>query len=256
MALAKQDVSDWVVPPPDLALHPDEVHAWRVALNAEQDVVDRLAVHLSGAERQRADARSSEDGRRRFVVSHGARRKILSRYLATEASVISFSEPEGRKPCLVGVPTDPSVSFNLSHSDDLALLAVTQERAVGIDVERVRPAPLKAEIADRYFSPKERAQWYGLPEEELLEAFFLGWTRKEAYSKALGIGVCGLWTRFHVSLAQGDPVELADDRWEEAGAPRYELRALAAGAGFVAAVAAQGSGWVLKCYHWSPDCHD
>jgi 4'-phosphopantetheinyl transferase len=87
-------------------------------------------------------------------------------------------------------------------------------RPVGVDVERVRPLPDLDEIAARTFSPEERRRLSRLDPAERLAGFFNCWTRKEAYLKALGIGLAGSPTGFTVSLAPGAPARLdhvADD---------------------------------------------
>lgn len=247
--------SDWLTPPPDNSLGPDEVHVWRVGLKPCDKTIVSLGEVLSEGEKALSEGMGSDEIRRRYVVSHAAQRLILGRYLGQRPARITFSEGGSGKPILVTGRACPEISFNLSHSGDLALLAVADQRVVGIDLERVRPAPLHAEIAARYFSPHEYSEWIGLADEERLEGFFLGWTRKEAYSKALGLGVSRCWTRFHVSLTPGAPVMLADDEWGHDKADRYELRELNPGNGYVGAVATQGTGWRLRCYDWCCDLH-
>ena len=107
------------------------------------------------------------------------------------------------------------------------------------------------EIVERYFSRQERETLHTVSSDQILEAFFQGWTRKEAYSKALGQGVSQRWTQFSVPLTPGEVVELPDAGAKVGKDSQFALCPLESGAGYIAAVAAQGTGWHLHCWHWS-----
>src|SRR5438094_10495422 len=85
--------------------------------------------------------------------------------------------------------------FNVSHSKSLGLYAVTRDRRVGVDIERIRPLPDLDEIAERVFSPEERLALRRLPPARRPEGFFNCWSRKEAYGKAIGYGLAPPLTR-------------------------------------------------------------
>jgi 4'-phosphopantetheinyl transferase len=121
---------------------------------------------------------------------------------------------------------------------------------IGVDIERIRPVTAWREIAARYFSKREHEALCSLSNDRALEAFFRGWTRKEAYGKALGQGVSQFWTQFSVSLAPGAATELPIAGSEAGGEGRFTLCPLEPGPGYVAAVAAQGVGWHLRCVQW------
>jgi 4'-phosphopantetheinyl transferase len=157
----------------------DVVHTWRVALRAEPRTVDRLYRLLSPIERQHADARPDE-GRRRYVIAHARLRTILGRLLDRPPQRLRL----GTGPCGKPFVIDAAVEFSLSHEDDLALVAVSCGRPVGIDLATCRPDFPVRELAERYFpanerrlvdtSPEARPAWLGL------------WARKEAWVKAAG----------------------------------------------------------------------
>jgi 4'-phosphopantetheinyl transferase len=187
---------------------------------------------------------------RRFIVSHGATRGILGRYLDERPEQIRVLVDGRGKPHLVPPADGPAICFSLSHSGELALCAVTEGRDVGVDIERIRPVSAWREIAARYFSDRENETLCSLAGDQACEAFFQGWTRKEAYTKALGYGVSRHWTRFTVSLQPGAPAELLN---AAAGAPAgdlFTLCPLAPEPGYVATIAAQGAGWRLSCWQW------
>jgi len=111
---------------------------------------------------------------------------------------IRFRKGTGGKPAITG--DNPGIRFNLSHSKGYALLAIAYDREVGVDVEVVRPKPKAAALVERFFSPNEKAAFRKLAPHEEDAAFFAGWTRKEAYVKAVGKGLRFPLDRFDVSL--------------------------------------------------------
>ena len=241
----------WRDPLASLILTGDDVHVWRVPLDLPPRLVADLAALLWGEEKARAGKFLVEEARRRFVVSHGATRSILSLYLDLRPDEIRFITGERGKPRLATPAGAPAICFSLSHSGEMALCAVAAGREIGVDVERIHPVADWREIAARYFSAGENQALRSLAEDRAGEAFFHGWTRKEAYSKALGEGVSERWSAFTVSLQPGaaaDVVSAAPDAPVEGP---FTLCPLAPGPGYVAAVAAQGVGWRLSCWRWS-----
>jgi 4'-phosphopantetheinyl transferase len=192
-----------------------------------------------------------EEAGRRFVVSHGALRKILGRYLDERPEQIRLVTDARGKPHLASRANAPSICFSLSHGGAFALCAVTKNRDVGVDVEQIRPVSALREIAARYFSRHEREALCAMSPDRTLEAFFQCWTRKEAYSKAMGQGVSRRWTQFSVSLTPGAVAQLPGAGTKAGDDGRFTLCPLEPEAGYVAAVAAWGAGWHLRCWDWS-----
>jgi 4'-phosphopantetheinyl transferase len=159
----------------------DEVHVWRIGL-AVTDAV--AAVHhrmLSAGERRRAAAFTDPAARLRFLVGHGASRHILAGYLAVPPPAVPWRVGRWGKPYLDAVP----LRISLTHSGDLALLAVTGAREIGIDVEAGRGAVDAVRMADRYFTPDEARQVRTASAGDRL--FRRLWVRKEACVKASGV---------------------------------------------------------------------
>ena len=224
---------------------------WRIPLDRPRHLVADLALLLSSEEKARAAQFLCEEARRRFVVSHGATRRILSRYLDLRPEEMGFVTGERGKPHLVTSAGAPAICFSLSHSGEVALCAVAEGRELGVDIERIRPVSAWREIAARYFSPGEQRVLRSLAEDQAREAFFHGWTRKEAYSKTLGEGVSERWTAFTVSPQPGAAAEVVDSAPDGGVEGPITLCPLDPGAGYVAAVAAQGLAWRLSCWQWS-----
>ncbi len=168
------------------SLAPDHVHVWRVSLLRSPKATADLRAVLSPDERARADAQAGERLQRRFVVAHAETRRILAGYLNEDPRTLVFAvHPQG-KPHLSGAGRD--LRFNLAHSGELALLAVSSHREVGIDVEWVDPRRDLGAILPA-FAAEERAALERIPEGERRAALFAAWTRKEAYLKAMGRGI-------------------------------------------------------------------
>jgi 4'-phosphopantetheinyl transferase len=243
-----------VHPPGSAPAAPDltavEVHIWRIGLESPVEVIERLRDVLTVEERARADRFQFERDRSRFIVGRSALRMILGQYLGIEADRLAFRSGAWGKPGLEDNPTD--LRFNLSHSHDLALLAVVRGREVGIDVERLRPLDDAPRLVARFFSEAERAEFLALTEAERQAAFFRGWTRKEAYMKATGQGFSLPLAAFEVPLGPGSRPALlrVAGRPDEPG--RWTFRDLDPGPGFAAAVAVEGAGWKPREFRFDP----
>ena len=227
---------------PDLAN--DEVQTWRVPLDVPPETSARLYETLSGDERRRSARFRFEGDRRRFIVAHGALREILGRYLGARPNQLRFVNNAFGKPAL-SPEFGKRLEFNLSHSADLALVAVAADAKVGVDVECVRPQPDCAQIARHFFAPAEVHQLEKLPVHLQVHAFFDCWTKKEAYVKACGEGLGMPLTSFSVPLTTdhgASAITVAPRRWS-----LYTLRP---GPGYIGALAIAGSGWRLSQWNW------
>ncbi len=154
---------------------------------------------LNEKEKARAKAFKFDRDRESFIVSHAALRKILGRYLKLPPENIQFEFNEHNKPRLL-TPYNADVHFNLSHSHDYALVAITLNHDVGVDVEYMRETRDLENIAKRFFSQAEFDEYQQLPAQQKLEGFYNAWTRKEAFIKAIGKGLHYPLKDFVVSL--------------------------------------------------------
>ena len=157
-----------------------------------------LAALLSQAEQARAARFHFERDRRRYRIGTGWLRWVLGGVTGSDPAALRFERGPQDKPYLASGP-----SFNLSHSGELLLLGVAAEGRVGVDVEVERPIPELDALAGAHFSPAEVAELAGLPPDERARAFLRGWTRKEAFIKALGGGLSLPLDSFTVALAPG-----------------------------------------------------
>jgi 4'-phosphopantetheinyl transferase len=174
------------------------------------------------------------------VSARGALRTILGRYLGIGARHVRFAYGPHGKPTLTSLSATSFPHFNLSHADDVALIAVSLNRPLGVDIERVRPDIATRSEAARFLSSEERTVLASLPASVRVEAFFTCWTRKEAYVKARGCGLSLPLQDFDVSFDPGRPPLLLRTLPDSGDAARWSLHAVPAPRGYVAALAVQG----------------
>jgi 4'-phosphopantetheinyl transferase len=230
-----------------------DVCIWLVTLDRSAAAVERLRAILTEDERKRADRFHFHHDAMRWTVARATLRSILGETLGVEPGQVRFVYGERGKPELAEPFARSGVRFNLSHSAGLALCALTEQRRIGVDIERVRPLADLERLADLTFSPRERAAIRRLAPEFRHEAFFNCWTRKEAYIKAIGEGLAHPLDRFSVSLVPGAParLECVDD--DPAEAKAWMLEALAPSPGYTAAVIVEGHPERIVCETWPED---
>jgi len=246
-----KDSCSWQIPPEsNFELSSHEVHVWRIALEQDEGVFEKLFASFSHDERQRAEQFKFEKLKKRYIVARGALRDILSRYADLAAEAIAFEYEAHGKPKLAEAMNQNQLCFNLSHAENLALLAVSRGHLIGVDVEFVRALDDAEKIAQRFFSPLESSIFCALPEEQKPAAFFNCWTRKEAFIKALGEGLSHPLHRFDVSFIDGEPAALLSTRPDPQEASKWTLLALAPGQNYVGALAVEGGSLELACWQW------
>lgn len=237
---------DWSKPPTDLKLEPHQVDIWRISLDLESDTVKWFESTLSADEFQRAMKFQFPADRVRYAIAHGFLRNVLSRYLGEEPSTIKFSVNSYGRPALKG----NDLEFNLSHSADFALVALTHNRKIGVDVERIRSGISAHVIARQYFSKVEVAELETIPSDLRERAFFVGWTRKEAYIKAQGMGLSLGLDSFDVSITPDEPAILRATRPNPGEAARWTLLSFPVDPRYEAAAAVDGVDVDFRFWDW------
>jgi 4'-phosphopantetheinyl transferase len=164
-----------------------EVHVWRFGLNVHDLALHRFRGWLCETEIIRSDRFRLPHLRRRFVAARGALRSILAGYLSMHPRQLTFSYGPYGKPSVRNSPHD--IRFNLSHSNDLMILAVCGRGCIGVDIEKEDPHFPTREIAARYFCEGEKKQIAQADDKADLAMFFQLWTAKEAVMKATALGL-------------------------------------------------------------------
>ncbi len=226
--------ADWVVGPRSLSLGADEIHVWRVSLDAGDGEHDRTL--LNDEEILRADRFIRPIHGRRFSAARATLRILISRYLSMRPDEITFAYNEFGKPSLAPELASHQLKFNLSHSENLALFAFSRGRDLGIDIQHRTANPDLEKMARRFFSPAEVQSLEALPEPERQDAFYRCWTRKEAYIKAKGKGLSISLSSFDVAFAPGDSPALLRVESGDAERARWALYNIDPGGEFAAAL--------------------
>jgi 4'-phosphopantetheinyl transferase len=159
----------------------DEVDVWLASLEAPMGP----ARGLPPQERERAASFLRPRDAERWVASRRALRHVLSTYLDRDPADIEIVLGENGKPRL----PDGGPEFNLSHSGELALVAVSPARPVGVDVERIEPARDLLALAERALGEEEAISVRAASRDERAAVFYAAWVRHEARLKCLGVGL-------------------------------------------------------------------
>ena len=227
-----------------------EIHVWATPLNAASDALENFSTTLSPEEKERAQRFKFDKHRNRFIAGRGALREILGHYLQANPADLRFSYSANGKPALAEEFVVAGIHFNLAHSDDLALVAVTRIGQIGVDVECVRPIKNVEDLVARFFSPRENDLFQKLPVDERPVAFFNLWTRKEALLKATGEGITGSLSLVEVSFLAGEAARLLAISGDVAKAAQWSLQELSPATGFAGAIAIEARDVSVRCGKW------
>ena len=241
----------WQTPSQPLALLPQAIHVWKIPLQPPRLWLPKLWEMLNVEEQQRAKRYKSQALQDTFVTARGTLRLILHRYLHIEAAHIQFASGTHGKPFISEPVTAPPLTFNLSHSAELALLAIAVNRQIGIDIEHHRRTTNYPSMINRICSPQEQLFLKGLPPEEQQKTFLTCWTRKEAYVKALGQGITFSLKTVTVSLDEREPPEILHVEGNEKESSRWSMRELYPDPDYEAALVGEGNDWTHSCWEWT-----
>lgn len=234
--------------PPVPLLSGSSIHIWQFPTVIPEPELSAFSELLSREERDRASRFHFEKDARRFIIVRATLRSILVGLTHVPAREVSFLYSEHGKPSL----KDPStnVQFSVSHSGDLAMIAVALGHQVGADIEVVREDIEIEKLAARFFSGLECHDLLALPQEQRLEAFFRYWTCKESFLKAQGIGLSRGLGSFDVGLGPRG-AHLAATRPDPAEADLWSLHEVESSSGYAAAVAVEGAVSAVQLFRYA-----
>lgn len=190
----------------------EDLTLWSAPLDHPATLVERMEACLTTEERDRARRFVRLQDQERFIISRGLLRHTLAFLTGDDPQSLIFQYGSHGKPRLAGWDGE----FNLSHSHNRVMIAASPSASIGVDVERVRSNMEVEKLTELVMSPAEKQDWWQLPEEARLTAFFRLWTRKEAFVKAVGEGL----SRSLTSVTVGwHPIrflleEETGERWE------------------------------------------
>lgn len=225
-----------------LRLPAEEIHLWFCRpsdLLLDSDYLQQLLTTLDARELQRMRRFRFERHRRQFCTSHALTRWALSRYADVSPEQWRFEYNNHGKP-FVSNPGHEKLQFSLSHTDGLQLLAVRHQFPVGVDVELRKKRVAGADIAGRFFSSAEVAEFLSAAPEEQQNIFFDYWTLKESYIKACGKGLAIPLRHFSYSILQQGKIRISFAPEREDSPADWRFWLLAVGQDHACALAAGG----------------
>jgi len=232
------------------------IDVWRLRLDDAQldDLSPRYEADrsvLAPDEVARASRFHFAKDRIRFTRCRSVLRHVLGRYLDVAAQGVRFNYTPAGKPELAADQNTRGLRFNVSHSDQMALIAVGVGVRLGVDIERMRADVNAAELSERFFSSRERESLRSLPESLRVAAFYACWTRKEAFLKATGEGLAFPLSDFSVSVDPEKEARLEEIRGNAHAARQWSLIDVHAAVGFRSAVAAESPALAVATFTFS-----
>jgi 4'-phosphopantetheinyl transferase len=215
------------------------VFLYTIRLDTGADEAAACRDLLSADEIGRADRFVDENFARRWQVCRARLRQILASFCNVDPAGLGFIKQEFGKPVLAANQCDPELHFNLSHSNRLAVIAVTNSGPVGVDVEYIKAIRDWPGVASRFFSTHEQKQLASVAADQQQRAFYDCWTRKEAVIKATGEGLSASLDSFDVSLTPGAQPEVLADRRDND--KRWQMYRFEPEPGYVGAIAVHSS---------------
>lgn len=226
----------------------NEIHVWSANIDQPNSVIQELTQTLSEDELKRADRFYFDKHKNRFITCRGILRNILGNYLEIAPEKIQFCYSDRGKPALL--PNNNNLYFNLSHSENMAVYAMTRKLQIGVDIEYIRPITDAEEIAKRFFSESEYKLIQSLPENQKQLAFFNCWTRKEAYIKAIGQGLAYSLDKIEVSLIPGESPRIISIGGDTNLANNWSIYELKLNNSYAAALAIEENNCCLLYREW------
>jgi 4'-phosphopantetheinyl transferase len=235
-------------PPP---LFSGEVHLWRVVVPREDCIPSHWLGLLTAEEQARVACKRIPLDARRTLTSRVCLRLLLGRYLGVPPVSVAFAANANGKPMLAAPPPSPTLEFNVSHSGDWVVLAFARELPLGVDVECHRELEF-SELVNSFFSPRERETWSTVPFADHTRAFFSAWTRKEAYLKALGLGLSKSLDSFSVTFGFGANSELVSCDSDASAPQRWRIVPVDLAPGYACALAVGPAASGLHTFTFEP----
>ena len=224
----------WKTAPQEFNLRAGEVHIWKVDLDQFFEMQVSHTSCLSTDEIQRANRFYFEKDQQRFIAARTSLRFLLGKYLGVSPPEIIFQYEDKGKPYQ---KNNFKLHFNLSHSDQMALLGFVLHTPIGVDIELIKSDIEFETVAEHFFSAYEVKTLLSLPKSQRPEAFFNAWTRKESFIKATGDGLSFPLAEFDVSLMPDEPAKLLATHFDIEEAKYWSLDTFDPAPGFKGAFA-------------------
>jgi 4'-phosphopantetheinyl transferase len=221
---------------------------WYAPLELQPTVIKACLAVLSDDEKQKASSYCFKADSRRYIASRSFLRRLLGTQLGIDPQNIRFQYMPHGKPAITKEQNTEGLEFNLSHSGEIAICALSHNLRVGVDIEIKREVNGWERIAQRYFSEDELDALLNLTPAMRPTAFLRTWTSKEAYVKALGLGLSYPLKEFSMRWSNSRPI-LVRDRHDPTQVGQWAFHPIALER-YTGTVAVESSGIAVKQFAW------
>ncbi len=240
-------LQNWSTSPGSITLSESKIDVWAVPLDLGEDCIAKCHELLSEDEINRAQRFHFEADQRRFTIARGSLRQLIGRYLRCNPHSIVFQTNEYGKPRL-GKENDIPLCFNISHSGEMAVMAFSYGRELGVDIELIREDIEYQSLSERFFSKTETLMLKSLAEKDRLKCFYATWTRKEAFIKAVGKGLSIPLDQFDVSVGLEVSPALLDVRYDCPNSNGWFMSEIALNDFFAGALVVEGENVKIRYF--------
>lgn len=230
----------WQTAPTNYEIDRKTVHVWRSCFEVSLLTDNSFLNGLSNIEVERARRFVRRPDRDRYMFAHAILRYLLGSYLGSRPEELNFATSEYGKP-FITAPGGNEISFSLSHSQDMVLVAIARGTPLGVDVECLREISDAHDIVNRFFSIEEREYLSSLSLSAFYEEFFACWTLKEAYLKGIGKGLSFPLERFSVMFSNKQPNGCKKSHHVSVRVDGWNIERLPLGPGYSGALAVYGT---------------
>ncbi len=236
--------NDWLLPT-------NQVHIWRSTLELPIHQINNLKHLLSPDELEKATHLALTQKRHQYIIARAILRRILSLYVSLHPSELRFRYNRNGKPVLAC--SSNKIQFNVSHSHNLAIYALSSDCLIGVDVEYLyrRSRIDRMKIASRLFTPREYTTLQSLPENQRDKAFLTCWTRKEAFIKAMGWGLSFPLDKFEVTADPNESPKLLTTPYKPKDALDWSMVPIDPSDGYVGTLALRKTNFDLSYWQWN-----
>lgn len=227
-------------PPP---LSPGEVHLWSASLAANDQQFHFYESCMDEREKARADRYLMEVSRTRFISARAILKQLLAKYTGEDPTAICFRFGPLGKPYLP-TTSSPALQFNSTDTQEEALFAFCRGAEIGVDIEYKTRKVRHDLIAIRKFTNQEKQLYLACPQSQRKNYFLSVWTRKEAYGKALGVGIKYRLNEVNLVAAEISERVVVTD----ADDVLWDVVQVQPAEDLIACVVTQGTGWRFRCF--------
>jgi 4'-phosphopantetheinyl transferase len=235
----------WNAEWPVFKLTEKAVHLWSVPLDIDHETQVKYWRLLGEDEKSKANRFKFRSDHIKYIACRGALRILLGQYLRIEAKKVEINYLKNGKP-----NHNSNLEFNVSHSEDWAVIGFALDTILGVDIEYIRRVIEFEDIARRFFSKEESKLVLNAPRNEIPLYFYSCWTRKEAFIKALGDGLSFPLDQFEVSCKPGTMPQLLKTNWNPAEVEKWSLWSFQRDEAYTGAIALRGPKKIISYYTW------